>query len=87
MSDLAADLYKQLSYMVNTSDTMLQEAAVGTKEEIGLKQLLSLTLACSGPHNTVLKSFVSFETLNMPVFPVTANEVAHYNSSGEGKPS
>lgn len=64
-------MYKQRSYLVNTSDTMLQKAAVGTKEEIRLQQLLSLTLSCSGPHNTVLIYFVSLDTLNMPVSLLT----------------
>lgn len=80
MSDLAADMYKQQSYLVDTSDMMLQKAALGTKEEIKLQKLLLLPLSCSGPHNTVL---VSFDTLNMPVSAVTANKVARYGKSSE----
>lgn len=83
MSDLAADMYKQQSYLVDTSDMMLQKAALGTKEEIKLQQLLLLPLSCSGPHNDVLVSFVSLDTLNMPVSAATANKVARYGKSSE----
>lgn len=74
VSYLSAVVYPQPAPMVNTSDTMLQKAAVGMREEIGLHQL-SLIPSSPGPHNTVLKPFVSFETLNRPVSSVSANRV------------
>lgn len=82
MSDLSADTYHRLSHAVNTPDTPLRKAAVGTKEEIEPQQPPSFTLSSSALRNTVLKPFVSFDTLDVPVCPVTADKVARYDRSG-----
>lgn len=56
----------------------LQKAAVQMKEEIKLHQL-ALIPPCPGPHNTVLKSFVSLETLTVSL--ATAKGDSETNSS------
>jgi len=94
LSDLAADICKQRSSVVNTPDMMLQKAAAGSKEETGPQQLLSLTLSSSGLHNTVLKVYITlyrilcvFGYLACAQVPIAAAKVAHYHRGSGRKPS